>query len=119
MFFFLDGSIGGSDMEMVLLVNLKTGQQSVVSIQRAAKITQLDGAEIVWAFEEFGACETTDYWITDTTCFLLENGSQFIGYFRCLGNAQAIATHLSAPTITELHLQEDIACEDDPLPCPR
>lgn len=116
--------------KMVLLIDLKTQQTSQVPFSRAAEIAQLDETEVLWALEEFGRCETDLYMIVEPTddaspgptiapedaCFLLQSGDRLIGHFRCLGNAQAIASTLSVSRITELHPTTLIICDDDPLP---
>jgi hypothetical protein len=47
------------------IINLKTGEFSVVTLEEAASITSLDPHEIEWAIEEHGVCETDQFQITE------------------------------------------------------
>lgn len=48
------------------------------------------------------------------TCYLLTDGDEHVGYFRCRANAETAAKSCSAPDIAELDPPEPIACDDDP-----
>ena len=53
------------EIGFVHLTDLKTGQTDKVSIEDAARIAQLDLAEVEWALEEYGVCETDTHSIAD------------------------------------------------------
>jgi hypothetical protein len=46
------------------IINLETGEFEVVTLEQAAEIAALDPADIEWAIEEEGVCETDTYQIT-------------------------------------------------------
>ena len=50
-------------MRLYLVKDLRDGSEVVVSLEDAARITILDEAEIEWAIEEYGICETERHFI--------------------------------------------------------
>lgn len=45
----------------ILIKDKRTGGEEWMPLERAAEIMQLDSAEIEWALEEFGECESVDH----------------------------------------------------------
>lgn len=61
---------------LVIMKHLPTGEVRIVSMQEAAAMAQLDEADIAWAIEEQGVCETHDYEITDESEKTREGASE-------------------------------------------
>ncbi len=58
--------MGERDEErLFIVVDLLDLTRKLASLEMAARIAQLDPAEILWAIEEFGVCETERYVIAD------------------------------------------------------
>jgi hypothetical protein len=49
---------------MYQIINLRTGEFQIVTLDEAAALAQLDPNEVAWAIEESGVCETDEYQIT-------------------------------------------------------
>lgn len=54
-----------SDRDIVL-VDLLTSCERLVSLREAARISELHIEDVEWALEEYGFCETDQYRIIDT-----------------------------------------------------
>jgi hypothetical protein len=50
-------------MQLYVVKDLRDGTEKIVSLEEAAQITKLNEAEIEWALEEFGICETNEHMI--------------------------------------------------------
>ena len=46
------------------IINLETGEFATLTLEEAAALAQLDPADIEWAIEEHGVCETETHQIT-------------------------------------------------------
>ena len=53
-------------MDYLMVTDNATGEQRLMSLEEAERVTQIDAHEIEWAIEEFGVCESLDYTIVDT-----------------------------------------------------
>ncbi|WP_287114029.1 hypothetical protein [Mesorhizobium sp.] len=45
----------------IMVRDKRTGSEEWLSLEQAAELMQLDPAEIEWALEEFGECESVDH----------------------------------------------------------
>lgn len=45
----------------IMVRDKRTGSEEWLSLDKAAELMKLDPAEIEWALEEFGECESVDY----------------------------------------------------------
>lgn len=45
-------------MDQYRLIDLRSQSLTIVTLEQAAELAELDAAEILWAIEEDGVCET-------------------------------------------------------------
>lgn len=49
----------------IMVRDKRTGTEEWLPLDRAAELMELDAAEIEWALEEFGECESVDHTALD------------------------------------------------------
>lgn len=76
-----------------VMKHLQTGEVRIVSSQEAAQMAELDEADITWAIEQHGVCETNDYEITSADGKTCKGASE--NNIAALRNARATALALS------------------------